>query len=84
MYVCNGGTPLRIHVHDAARLFCSQKGRLLEVQGQLQSSVEAREKAEEQCKTLRERNSELERALQKSQLESTSMIDELKLKVRIY
>ena len=54
------------------------------MQDQLQSSVEAREKAEEQCKTLRERNSELESTLQKSQLESTSMIDELKLKVRIY
>ena len=54
------------------------------MQEQLQSSVEAQEKAEEQCKTLRERNSELESALQKSQLESTSAIDELKLKVRIF
>ena len=67
-------------VHNVFTLLVQR--RLMEMQEQLQSSVEAQQKAEEEWKALRERNSQLESVHQKTQLELTSTIDELKLKVR--
>lgn len=47
----------------------------------LKSSEEAQDRLKEECRVLRERNDETESLHQKTQLELTSQLDELKIKV---
>ncbi len=61
---------------------CWPQEKLADLQKQLTASEDARVRAEEECRILRERSGEVEGAAQQTQAELTSQVDELKLKVR--